>query len=143
MKKTIYKIIFSITFLAIFFITRLNGLNDFVGIDNYSWLYRINLYPWVVIENLKGNTIPDKDLAYAGTISYHPGVTIMTFSGISTKIGKTLIRKYDPLYEDCPYLDSQCKYLDFELFIAKLPLLIIGSFLFLYRYKKSKKIIKF
>src|SRR3989338_11234454 len=104
-----YKIILAAFVVVVFFITRLTNLNSVPPFeDNFSWLYRINYYPWIVSTNLKGGYIEGKDLAYAGTISYHPGVTIMTFSGISTKIGKTLIRKYDPLYEDCPYLDSQC-----------------------------------
>lgn len=132
MKKFLLISLLLIVF-GIFCATRFNQLNLVrPDEDTFSWLYRINYYPWIVSSNLKGQNLGDRDLKYAGTISYHPGVTIMTFSGISTKIGKAIKEKGDPLYESCPYLDFNCKYLDYELFIAKLPLVLIIGILFVF-----------
>ena len=125
-----YKIILVAFVVVAFFITRLTNLNSVPPFeDNFSWLYRINYYPWIVMTNLKGGYIEGKDLKYAGTISYHPGVTIMTFSGISTKIAKKYKFKTDKNYEECAYIDYSCPYLNFELYWAKFPLVIISGLL--------------
>ena len=123
-------LILALTFTITFSTIRLTNLNNIpVYADTFSWLYRINYYPWIVSENLQNGPVNGKNLKYAGTISYHPGVTLMTFSGISTKIGKKILRNTDPDYEDCAYEDYTCKYLNTELFIAKLPLIIINAIL--------------
>lgn len=128
-----YRLILSLIVIAVFFITRLTSLNAILPFeDNFSWLYRINYYPWIVTTNLKGGYIEGKDLAYAGTISYHPGVTIMTFSGISNKIAKKYKFQTDKNYEECAYMDYQCPYLDYELYWAKFPLVLISGLLFGY-----------
>lgn len=120
-------------FVLLFFFTRLSNLNQFPPFeDNFSWLYRINYYPWIITANLKGQYIEGKDLSYAGTISYHPGVTIMTFSGISNKIAKKFKFAVDKNYVECGYLDYSCPYLDYELFWSKFPLVIISGLLFGY-----------
>jgi len=125
-------IIFTIFLTLIFFYaTRFNNINQtYPDADTFSWLYRINYYPWIVSSNLKGIDVGEnRDLKYAGTISYHPGVTIMTFSGISTKIGKAMKLKEDQYYESCAYMDFSCKYLDYEQMVAKTPLIIISGIL--------------
>lgn len=128
------KWILIILIIATFFtynFTRFYNLNKTpVDDDTFSWFYRLNSYPWLVSSNLKGHDIGDKDLAYVGKLSYHPGVTIMTFSGISTKFGKNIMSQRNPEYKECAYLDYECEFLGFELFIAKLPLVVIGSALF-------------
>lgn len=99
--------------------------------DNFSWLYRINYYPWVVESSLKGINEEGKDLAFSGRLSYHPGVTIMTLSGASTRIGKKVLTNLYPDYKPCDYNEAACPFLQEELFIAKLPLILIST-LFLY-----------
>lgn len=125
---------FIIFFLwALFISTRFLNLNKVEAWeDNFSWLYRINYYPWILESNFKGIAEKDKDLKYAGTISYHPGVTIMTISGLSTRYGKKIISKIDSNYVPCTYNDSECKYLQTELILAKAPLIILTSVLFAY-----------
>jgi len=98
--------------------------------DNFSWLYRINYYPWIIETNFKGHPEPGKDLSYAGRISYHPGVTVMTISGLSTRIGKKILSVVIPSYKPCLYNDASCPYLIQELFIAKLPIIILSAILF-------------
>lgn len=128
-----YRLILAIIVAAIFFITRFTSLNSNPPFeDNFSWLYRINYYPWIVSTNLRGGYIEGKDLAYAGNISYHPGATIMTFSGISNKIAKKIKYQTDKNYEECAYLDYNCPYLDYELYWAKFPLVLISGLLFGY-----------
>lgn len=95
--------------------------------DNYSWLYRINYYPWILESNIKNINEEDKDIAYSGKLSYHPGVTIMTFSGVTTRIGKKIISEVDPNYIPCEYKAENCKYMEYELFVAKLPLILLSS----------------
>src|SRR3990167_579096 len=125
-----YRLLIAMIVAAIFFVARFVGLNSNPPFeDNFSWLYRINYYPWIVSTNLKGGYIEGKDLAYAGTISYHPGVTIMTFSGISNKIAKKYKFQTDKNYEECAYMDYDCPYLDFELYWAKFTLVIISGLL--------------
>ncbi len=128
-----YRLVLAIVVVAIFFITRLTSLNSNPPFeDNFSWLYRINYYPWIVSTNLKGGYIEGKDLGYAGYISYHPGVTIMTFSGFSNKIAKKIKFMTDKNYEECAYMDYQCPYLNYELYWAKFPLVLVSGLLFGY-----------
>lgn len=130
MKKLLIACVILLT-LVTFYATRFNNVNETpADEDTFSWLYRINYYPWIVSSNLKGIDLGSRDLKYAGTISYHPGVTIMTLSGISTKIGKARLEKADPDYETCAYLDYGCKYLGDEMLMAKIPLIIVSGVLF-------------
>lgn len=119
-----------LTITAVFLFTRFYNLNKArIWEDNYSWLYRINHYPWILELNLKGLNKPDRDMEYLGKISYHPGVTLMSFSGISTRYGKKVVKLFDPNYVQCGYFEG-CQYLHLELFLAKLPLILISSVAF-------------
>ncbi len=120
------------TMFVIYLFSRFYNLNQQpVWEDNFSWLYRLNYYPWILETNFKGHPENGKNLKYAGTLSYHPGVTVMTLSGLTTRIGKKILAKTDPAYTPCTYNDANCKYLSAELFMAKLPLIILGAMLVL------------
>jgi len=129
MKKS--HIIAAVVLSSLFLLTRFFNLaKSPVWEDNFSWLYRLNYYPWLIETNFKGHPEPGRDLAYTGKISYHPGVTVMTLSGLSTRIGKKILTSAIPSYKSCLYNDTLCPYLQQELFIAKLPLIILYAILF-------------
>jgi hypothetical protein len=125
--------ILNVIFFLAFLITRLISTHlPPVWEDNFSWLYRINYYPWVVENGIKGTSLPgvsEQPLKYSGKISYHPGVTVMTFSGASTRISNKIYSRYIGERTPCAYLDETCPDLKYELFIAKLPLIIISGLL--------------
>ena len=119
-----------IVIFILFLVTRFSNLRASpVWEDNMSWLYRINYYAWLIETNFKGHPEPGKDLKYIGRISYHPGVTVMTASGISFRIGKNLAPLLLPQYTQCTFNDYACPYIQYELFWAKLPLILIGAVL--------------
>jgi hypothetical protein len=112
---------------AVFLFTRFYNLSKApIWEDNYSWLYRINHYPWILELNLKGLNEEDRDMEYLGKISYHPGVTLMTFSGLSTRYGKKIVKFLNPNYVPCGYFEG-CQHLQLELFLAKIPLILLSS----------------
>jgi len=130
-QKAFSKIIILLLLFFVFLFTRFYNLSEApVWEDNFSWLYRINYYPWIIENNLKGNPEEGKDLSYAGKISYHPGVTLMTFSGFTTRYGKKIISKIDTEYKPCAYNDYECPYLNVELLLAKIPIIFISSIAF-------------
>jgi len=130
-QKAFSKIIILLLLFFVFLFTRFYNLSEApVWEDNFSWLYRINYYPWIIENNLKGNPEEGEDLSYAGKISYHPGVTLMTFSGFTTRYGKKIISKIDTEYKPCAYNDYECPYLNVELLLAKIPIIFISSIAF-------------
>jgi 4-amino-4-deoxy-L-arabinose transferase-like glycosyltransferase len=95
----------------------------------------MNYYPWVLETTFKRTNEPEKGLKHAGEITYHPGVTLMTLSGISSRIGKKILTSSIPNYTPCGYKDMACPYLKTEIKIAKIPLILafsIGFYLMLY-----------
>ncbi len=122
-----------ISFLALIFVsTRLYNLNKQpIWEDSYSWLYRINYYPWLIESNFKGIAPKDRGLDYAGKVSYHPGATITTLSGFTLKIARNFIPKFVPNYRVCEFVESSCQFLQLELVIAKIPLILLETVLLL------------
>ena len=64
----------------------------------------------------------------------------MTFSGLTTRYGKKILHKMYPDYEPCAYNDHGCFFLKQELFLAKLPIILISALaIFLAIFKCSAK----
>jgi len=126
--KNNYKVIIFIFISFLFLTSRLNNLiNAPIWEDNFSWHYRINYYPWILETNFKGTNEINKDFKYAGQISYHPGVTLMSISGISNRIGKKILVNSDSNYVACGFKDLGCKYFKTEVLISKIPLIFLFS----------------
>lgn len=112
----------------IFLLSRFYNLqNAPIWEDNFSWHYRMNYYPWVLETVFKGKNESEKGLQHAGEITYHPGVTLMTLSGISSRIGKKILTNTLPNYAPCNYKEQACPFLKTEVVIAKIPLIIVFS----------------